>query len=62
VLESEKETRVSESDVLNGVGEGGNERYRAIFSAWLVEGFPPLRFLPIVRVGVSFLGGDAVAV
>jgi len=51
MLESEKESNVSESDVLDSVGEGGEERWRAIFSAGLVEGFPPLRFLPMVGVG-----------
>jgi len=48
MLESEKESNVSESDVLDGAGGGGYERWRAIFSAGLVEGFPPLRFLPMV--------------
>jgi len=62
VLESEKESRVSESDVLDGVGEGAAERCRAIFCAWMVGGFLPLRFMPIVRVGIPFWKGDAVAI
>jgi len=61
-VESEKESKVSESEVFDGVWEGGAERWRAIFSKWAVGGLPPLRFLPMLEwVWVCFLGGDAVA-
>ena len=64
VLESEKESRVSESEALelDCIGEGGAERCFGIFGGGLVGGSPTflrLLFL-VISGGVGCWGGDGM--